>query len=200
MKKQRHNEKPKWLHRGRLRDVVIILCVVSVFVFPLNTAMLCVALVLLALGCVLHVVVKGQLVRNVVLCTEGTYSIVRHPYYLANYLIDTSFCLLSGNVFLVVLYPFLFFWAYGSTLREEELRLAAIHGDDYEAYLARVPQIFPNATVFAGLRTIGRGFSWRRVSSGEIKRLLRFVFVGTLLVLLQHLRPEGLKKIVTGQN
>jgi len=159
MKKRRHHERSKWLHRGRLRDVVIVLCVLSVFLFPLDTATLCVALVLLALGCSLHVVVKGQLIRNVVLCTEGVYAIVRHPYYLANYLIDTSFCLLSGNVFLLALYPFLFFWAYGSTLREEESRLASLHGGDLEAYQTKIPQVFPDTTIFAGWRTIGKGFS-----------------------------------------
>jgi hypothetical protein len=172
----------------------------SVFVFPLNTPMLCVALVLLALGCVLHVLVKGQLVRNVVLCTEGTYAIVRHPYYLANYLIDSSFCLLSGNIYLVLSYPFLFFWAYGPTLREEESLLASLHGGDFDAYQARVPQVFPNATVFGGLRALGKGFSWRRVSWGEIKRLLRFGFVGTLLVLLHQVGPEGLKDLTLGRS
>ena len=99
MTKEQERKSISWLHRGRLRDVVIVLCVISVFWFPLNTPELCVGLVLLVLGCGLHVLVKGQLVRNVVLCTEGTYAIVRHPYYLANYLIDTGFCLLSGNVF-----------------------------------------------------------------------------------------------------
>ena len=200
MRSHRCHEGSKWLHRGRLRNVVVVLCVASAFLFPVGTATLCSALALLAVGCALHVVVKGQLIRNVVLCTEGAYAIVRHPYYLANYLIDSSFCLLSGNLLLLALYPFLFFWAYGSTLCEEESRLASLHGGDFDAYLARVPQVFPNATLFAGLRTLGKGFSWQRVSWGEIKRILRFGFVGTFILLLQDVGAEGWHEIMVGRN
>lgn len=199
MRSRRRGEQSRWLHRGRLRDLVVVLCVASVFLFPISTATLCVALAVLAIGCALHVVAKGQLVRNVILCTDGVYAIVRHPYYLANYLIDISFCLLSGNVFLLLLYPFLFFWAYGATLCEEEQRLAALHGGNFDAYRAKVPQVFPNATVFVGLRTLGKGFSWRRVSWGEIKRILRFGFLGSFFLLLHDVGAIGWHEIMVGR-
>jgi len=193
-------EKPKWLHRGRLRDVVVVVCVVSAFVFPVSTITLCVALALLATGCSLHLLAKGQLIRNVSLCTEGAYAFVRHPYYLANYLIDASFCLLSGNVYLLLSYPFLFFWAYGSTLREEEARLASLHADAFDAHRQTVPQLFPEAASLPPLAALFRHFSCRRVSSGEIKRVLRFGFIGTLIALVQHVGVPGLQQIVAGRN
>ena len=62
-----------------------------------------------------------------------------------------------------------------------------MHGEDFETYRARVPRIFPDATLFAGFRTVGKDFTWRRVTWGEIWRLFRFAFVGTLLVVLQYL-------------
>ena len=188
------------LDRGRLRDVVIALCVVSTFFFSAGPAVRWASFALLALGCVLHLLVKGQLIRNEVLCTRGAYAVVRHPYYLANYLIDVSFCLLSGNVYLVLCYPFLFFWAYGSTLRSEELRLASLHGLDFEAYRTSVPAVFPDAALFIGLRTFRENFSWRRVSIGEIKRLFRFGCVGAFLTLFQQIGSEGWKDIFAGQN
>ena len=86
---------------------------------------------LLAIGCFLHIVAKGVLIRNVVLCNRGIYAVVRHPYYLANYLIDSSLCVLSGNLYLVAAYPFLFFWSYGPTLRKEESFLASKYGDAF---------------------------------------------------------------------
>lgn len=195
-----HTRKRQWLGRGKLRDVVIVLSVVSVYAYTPSTSVLFASFAILAAGCLLHILVKGQLIRNVTLCTEGAYSAVRNPYYLANYLIDVSFCLLSGNVYLVLLYPFLFFWAYGLTFQEEEARLAALHGEVFETYRASVPLVFPNAHAFAALRGIGKGFSWRRVTSGEIKRIMRFGFVGTFLALLQRVGPEGLKEIVAGIN
>ena len=188
------------LDRGRLRDVVIALCAVSTFFFSAGPAVHWASFVLLGLGCALHLVVKGQLIRNEVLCTRGAYAVVRHPYYLANYLIDISFCLLSGNVYLVLCYPFLFFWAYGSTLRSEESRLASLHGSDFEAYRVSVPAIFPSAPLSASLRTFREGFSWRRISIGEIKRLFRFGCIGAFLALFQQIGREGWKDIFAGQN
>jgi protein-S-isoprenylcysteine O-methyltransferase Ste14 len=176
------------LDRGNLRDVIVVLSLASVFFFPLSTAMLVVGLTTLAAGCALHVLVKGQLIRNTTLCTEGAYAVVRHPYYLANYLIDTSFCLLGGNVFLAVLYPFLFFLAYGPTFREEETRLASLHGERFAEYCNTAPQVFPEASSLRGLPGIAAGFSWRRITTNEMKRLTRFSFLASLLVLAQHVR------------
>ena len=100
------------LTRRNLRDLIVALSLASAALFPVSNAKMYLAFGLLGLGCFLHFVSKGILIRNVVLCNKGIYQVVRHPYYLASYLIDSSFCLLSGNIFLVVLYPFLFFWAY----------------------------------------------------------------------------------------
>jgi protein-S-isoprenylcysteine O-methyltransferase Ste14 len=190
----------RWLHRGRLRDVVIVMAVVSTFFFSPGMAAQCVAVGLLVVGGGLHLLVKGQLIRNRVLCTQGAYAVVRHPYYLANYLIDTGFCLASGNVYLVLAYPFLFFWAYGPTLRSEESLLASLHGAEFDAYRASVPQVFPDATLLAGLRALGRNYSWQRVSAYEVKRLFRCAFVGALIVLLGRIGPDGWREILAGGN
>lgn len=176
------------------------LCLVSAFFYPLDPAALGAFFVLFASGCLLHVLVKGQLIRNVTLCTEGTYGVVRHPYYLANYLVDVSFCLISGNVYLVLTYPFLFYWAYGPTFADEEARLASIHGAEYEAYRARVPQVFPTATLFSGLRSVWRGFSWQRISAKEIKRIFRFGFLAALLVLFRDMGVPGFLELWAGRN
>lgn len=178
---------------------MVALCLVSAFFYPQDLAALCVALVLFAAGCWLHVLVKGQLIRNVTLCTDGAYAVVRHPYYLANYLVDISFCLLSGNVYLVLLYPFLFYWAYGPTFAEEEATLASMHGEEFDAYRASVPQVFPTTNLFAGLRSLGRGFSWQRISAKEIKRICRFGFLAALLILAREVGVSGLRELTTGR-
>ena len=189
-----------WLHRGRLRDVVIVLAVASTFFFSPGLAVQCVAIGLLVAGGGLHLLVKGQLIRNRVLCAQGAYAVVRHPYYLANYLIDTGFCLACGNVYLVLAYPFLFFWAYGPTLRSEESLLASLHGPEFEPYRAGVPQVFPDATLFASLGTLGRDFSWGRISAREVKRLFRCAFVAALLLLLGRIGPDGWREILAGSD
>ena len=85
------------LTRRNLRDLIILCCFASSALYGHSVASMVIGFSLLAVGCFLHVVAKGILIRNVVLCDGGVYAMVRHPYYLANYLIDCSFCVLSGN-------------------------------------------------------------------------------------------------------
>ena len=139
MKDKRH----PFLNRSNLRDITIIVALISSLVYNLDVVRLLISFLLLSFGCFFHYVTKGVLIRNVVLCKDGTYSVVRHPYYMANYLIDSAFCLLSGNVYLLLVYPFLFYWSYGPTIRKEESVLAGIHGEEFLRYSLDVPQIFP---------------------------------------------------------
>ena len=127
-------EEVPYCNRSNLRDIIIIICIFSSVVYDLDKVRLILSFFLLTFGCFFHYVTKGVLIRNVILCKEGTYNVVRHPYYMANYLIDSSFCLLSGNIYLFFAYPFLFYWSYGPTIRQEESMLAEIHGEDFLKY------------------------------------------------------------------
>ena len=185
------------LNRGNLRDIIFVISVASSLVWGIDTARLCISLLLLFLGCALHFITKGILIRNVVLCKDGTYGIVRHPYYLANYLIDSSFCLLSGNIYLLLIYPFLFFWAYGPTLRKEEETLVSTHGAAYAQYSSEVPQVFPHGQSIKTWKNIVRGFSKNRITAKEMSRLTRFWGMAIFLMLVHDLREEGLKELMS---
>lgn len=163
-----------FLNRSNLRDITIIIALISSLVYDLDFIRLLISFLLLSFGCFFHYVTKGVLIRNVVLCKDGTYSVVRHPYYMANYLIDSGFCLLSGNVYLLLVYPFLFYWSYGPTIRKEESVLAEIHGEEFLRYSLDVPQIFPDAFSIKSWRAIINGFSKHRITANEISRFARF--------------------------
>ena len=180
------------LTRNNLRDLVLAVSFISVLFCPVSEGTLIVGLLLLAAGSLLHLVTKGILVRNVVLCHKGVYGIVRHPYYLANYSIDSSFCLLSGNVYLLLAYPFLFYWAYGPTMRKEEIYLAAHHGDVFQRHSAAVPQIFPDRTSLSRWRSPLEGFSLQRISWKEYARVARFCSLGIYISILHEVQEEGL--------
>lgn len=184
------------LNRGNLRDTIFIISVASSLVWGVDTTRLCISLLLLTIGSALHFITKGILIRNVVLCKDGTYGIVRHPYYLANYLIDSSFCLLSGNIYLLLIYPFLFFWAYGPTFKEEEKTLTSIHGAAYVQYSLEVPQVLPNGQSIKTWKNMGGGFSKKRITAKEMSRLTRFWGMATLLMLVHDLSEEGLKELI----
>jgi len=182
------DEKHFALYRGNLRNLIRILSYISVFFFRVSTKEIAVALLLLGIGCVVHYITKGELIRNVIMCNNGIYGIVRHPYYMANYLIDISFCLLSGSPYLLLVYPFLFFWVYGPTLRKEERFLAETHNEPYIEYMLDVPQVFPDSYFAKYLKGIFSGFSKKRISRNEISRIMRFWATALFILFLHSVR------------
>lgn len=174
-----------FLTRSGLRDAVIVLSAVSALFCAVSAPDVGIAFLLLCLGSFIHFVVKGVLIRNEVLCAEGIYRLARHPYYLANYLVDSSFCLLSGNRWLLLLYPFLFFWSYGPTLRQEEATLTEKHGRLSVAYLLNTPPVFPDRRSIRYAPRLFAGFSFARLSRKEAARITRF-YATALLIMAFH--------------
>jgi hypothetical protein len=180
------------LTRRNLRDLIILFSLVSAVLFPVSNAEMYLAFGLLTLGCFLHFVSKGILIRNIVLCNKGIYQVVRHPYYMASYLIDSSFCILSGNLFLIVLYPFLFFWAYGPTIRREEQVLFARHSESFIKDSLEIPQVFPDIVSLKNIRTLFTGFSVRRITLKECSRIMKFCAIGLFVTLVHEIEIDGL--------
>lgn len=183
------------LTRSNLRDLIILCCLASSAIYGNSVATMVLGFFLLAIGCFLHIVAKGILVRNVVLCNRGVYAIVRHPYYLANYLIDCSFCVLSGNPYLFVAYPFLFFWSYGPTLRKEEQFLASKYGDAFLNDSFNLPQLFPDKASLKGWRGFFEGFSIRRITLKECSRITRFCSLGFAIMLIHGLSVGNVREL-----
>ncbi len=178
--------------RSTLRDIVLLASCISAAFLDVGRVGIAVGFSLLGVGCALHILSKGILVRNVVLSDKGIYGFVRHPYYLSNYLIDSSFCVLSGNPYLLLLYPFLFFWAYGPTLRKEEALLASRHEVAFARHSAEVPQVFPDRASLSSVKTICAEFSKRRITWKELGRILRFMSLGAFVLLIHEVRADGI--------
>jgi len=193
--KRRSEGRSPLVNRSNLRDIIIVVCLISAVLYDLDWVRLVVAGALLTFGCFFHYMTKGVLIRNVVLCREGTYGVVRHPYYMANYLIDSSFCLVSGNVYLLLVYPFLFYWSYGPTIRKEEATLARLHDSEYLRYSLDVPQIFPDAYSVRGMKGVGKGLSMQRITRNEISRFMRFWATGLLIIFIHTLKVTDLQKL-----
>jgi hypothetical protein len=163
--------------------------------YDLGWIRLAVSAILLIAGCFFHYMTKGVLIRNVVLCQGGTYSIVRHPYYMANYLIDSSFCLMSGNVYLLLVYPFLFYWSYGPTIRKEETTLARLHSSEFLRYSLDVPQIFPDAYSIRSVKEIAQGFSTKRITRNEISRFMRFWATACFILFIHTFKMSNIEML-----
>lgn len=187
-----HGRRPL-INRSNLRDLIVVVSLISAILYDLDWIRLALSGVLLIAGCFFHYMTKGVLIRNVVLCQGGTYRIVRHPYYMANYLIDSSFCLMSGNVYLLLMYPFLFYWSYGPTIRKEETTLARLHNSEFLRYSLEVPQIFPDAYSIRSIKEIAQGFSTQRITRNEISRFMRFWATGCFILFIHTLKASNLQ-------
>ena len=86
--------------------------------------------------------VFGEVRTEAQVLTDGVYSVVRHPMYLAALLFYAG--LLAGSISLAALVVWLaaiVFYLY--IARHEEGLLVATLGDDYEEYRRRVPMLIP---------------------------------------------------------
>ena len=86
--------------------------------------------------------VFGEVRTEAQVLTDGVYSVVRHPMYLAALLFYAG--LLAGSISLaavVVWMAAIVFYLY--IARHEEGLLVATLGDDYEEYRRRVPMLIP---------------------------------------------------------
>lgn len=185
------------INRGNLRDAVIVLSLGLALFNRVGTWEIAGSVAMLLIGSMLHFISKGVLVRNLVVCKHGIYGVVRHPFYLSNYLVDMSFCLMSGSMLLLVAYPFLFFWAYGPTMRKEERELFLRHGDGFLEAAFQIPQVFPDSGSLKAWRGIMAGFSLKRISKRELARIARFWAVEFLFLLFHDLREEGLGEFIS---
>jgi protein-S-isoprenylcysteine O-methyltransferase Ste14 len=167
--------------RGILRDIVLILALLTLH-FSRST--FTAGLAVFGLGAIMHFWSKGCLMRNWVVTTCGPYRLVRHPYYLAAFLVDFGICLMSGNPYLVALYLPAFLLVYLPVIREEERELLATHKEAYREYSLAVPRLLP----YKLHRLIGPlDFSWANLRrEHEFSRLLR-VLAAPLYILMVHL-------------
>jgi hypothetical protein len=162
----------KFAPRGLLRDGVIL---ASLILADMKLSWLIAGGVVFALGALLHFWSKGCLVRNQVVTQVGPYRLVRHPFYLANFIIDLGICLISGSPWVTALYLPAFLLTYIPVIRREETYLRSQHGPAYDVYAREVPMLLP--------WKIGRLFgpldsTWNNIRrENEIPRLMRILAV-----------------------
>lgn len=86
-------------------------------------------------------VAKGEsYMKTTQLVDRGVYAIVRHPQYLAGVLIGIGLPLISQHWLVAVFGIFTAFISYYSAFLEDH-SLIAKFGDEYRAYMARVPRM-----------------------------------------------------------
>lgn len=87
-----------------------------------------------------HVLYRAQ--TSGTLATSGPYEHIRHPQYVAFFLIMLGFLFQWPTILTVAMFPVLVFMYFKLARREEAEALTAF-GDEYRRYMSRVPAFFP---------------------------------------------------------
>lgn len=147
---------------------------------------------LIFLGMLLHIWAIGCLVRNSQLTSWGPYRFVRHPFYLANFLIDMGICAVGAQWYIFAVYLVLFYFIYYRRMKMEEATLTELFPNDYPVYIQKVPRFIP--LLFRHYPASGKGFSWAvLVAAGnEITRVLRLLIYPLVLYFLFRRFPDGI--------
>jgi protein-S-isoprenylcysteine O-methyltransferase Ste14 len=113
--------------------------------------------------------------------TAGMYSIVRHPLYLANYIIILG-CTMEFHVWWLVLLVTSFYALYYERIMlAEEAFLRTRFGEKFEKWSAATPAFIPR---FHGWRPFEMPFCWRTVLQREYNAFFLIVTVFFALDLL----------------
>jgi protein-S-isoprenylcysteine O-methyltransferase Ste14 len=131
-----------------------------------------------AAGLAIRAWAAGHLLKNQNLTTSGPYAFVRNPLYIGTLLTAIGCTVAAARPSLAALIGAVFLFVYLPVMEQEEQHLSTLF-PEFEAYAARVPQLFPRipATIPPG------DFQWavyRR--NREEKALYGFLAVYAFLI------------------
>jgi protein-S-isoprenylcysteine O-methyltransferase Ste14 len=195
------------LNRGGLRFYLVIVALIAGALLARATSprSILAGLPCLLLGVWLHIWAKGCLRQNRVLATTGPYRFVRHPFYLANALIDAGLVIMAGWWPLAVLLPVWWLAIYLPVIRREERFLADNFPSEYPAYKGRVPCLIPWRRPLSrpASGSAADGFRWSNpnIAGGEeLPRAVRILAYPLLFFAAQGLCHSGLAWLDDGWN
>jgi protein-S-isoprenylcysteine O-methyltransferase Ste14 len=112
------------------------------------------------LGIFLRSWAAGVLHKTEILAKEGPYAIIRHPLYMGSLLIALGFCIITGDMTIIITILILAMVLYVPKKIYEEKKLAGAFGDQWTAYTSVVPAFIPYKV--PSLSAVCSGFSMDR--------------------------------------
>ncbi|MBI2891565.1 MAG: adenylyltransferase/cytidyltransferase family protein [Nitrospirae bacterium] len=111
-------------------------------------------------GLALRAWAAGYIEKTVRVVSAGPYRFLAHPLYVGNFLIGLGFAIANGRLWVLGLYLLLYLILYGATIRDEEARMAGLHGAAWTAYRRSVGGLVP---AWPGAPADGTRYSARRM-------------------------------------
>jgi hypothetical protein len=174
--------------RSGVRSYLLAVGLIAGHITPISCAR---GLPFLLAGIALHVWAKGCLHQEKEVTTSGPYRFVRHPFYLANAVLDVGIIVMSGWWLLAIVGPIWWLAVYIPVIRREERIMTGLFGGAYAEYRSLVPMLVPYR------RPLPRGtadarFSWRNPNvSVELPRALRSLSYPLIFLASFHIRTQG---------
>ena len=105
------------------------------------------------LGLAIRAWASGHIRKNDRLAVSGPYAHTRNPLYLGSFILGLGFTVAAASSLLLFLllgglFASLFLGIYWPVMRVEASTLAGMFGEEYNAYAAAVPLLFPRLTAY----------------------------------------------------
>jgi hypothetical protein len=98
---------------------------------------------IMILGEVIRFISAGTLIKFEGVTRTGIYSFTRNPLYIGSFLLGLGACIMGRDPVFAAIFLALFPFLYFRVIRREEAWLTGRYGEDYTAYLRKVPRLFP---------------------------------------------------------
>ena len=114
---------------------------------------------------------------------KGTYSIVRHPLYLGNFLIYLGPFIYTGNFYGIIIFILIFWIYYERIMFAEEAFLINKFGNEYAEWSSKTPALMPNIKLFSSNRS---KFSVRKVLLREYSGICGICAMFTGIIIFRN--------------
>jgi uncharacterized protein YggT (Ycf19 family) len=86
----------------------------------------------------------ASLDKNTTLAVKGPYTLMRNPMYIGRFFLLLGCLLLTGNIWIIIVFTLLYYFYMVNRVRREEGKLRVIFGEAYEDYCRGVHRFIPN--------------------------------------------------------
>lgn len=114
----------------------------------------------------------------------GMYSIVRHPLYLANFIIWLSLAFYVWNVWFIILFCLAYWLYYERIMFAEEFFLRKKYGEEYLNWSENTPPFFPK---FKNFKKPQFKFNYKKIFRAEVNGYMSIVAIFTVMNSLENL-------------
>lgn len=161
---------------------------VAILLAKPTSAFLVVGSIICIIGLIIRILAAGSLVKAEELITGGIYQMTRNPLYLGSFFIGIGITIMSGQLYLIILYFVIFIPLYHIMIKTEEGFLLSAFGKDFEDYVARVPRWFPAPGAPPGLLV---NFSLKKYNANrELPGNLAIIVIALIFWLFWYLQVK----------